>query len=70
MESNFCFVYFSSFLFFYIDLIYFIFICFSNHLYGQDTLHVDVYDKDLIKNDKIGSLVINLKDLYEQSMCY
>ncbi len=37
---------------------------FSNHLKGQDTLHVGVYDKDLIFDDKIGSVKINLQELY------
>ncbi|CAF1263796.1 unnamed protein product [Rotaria sordida] len=37
-----------------------------NHLKGQDILHIDVYDKDLIINDKIGSLKINLEDLYHK----
>ncbi|CAF3093897.1 unnamed protein product [Rotaria socialis] len=36
-----------------------------NHLKGQNFLHIDVYDKDLLFNDKIGSLKINLQDLYE-----
>jgi len=46
------------------DLIkYFYF--FGNHLKGQDILHVDVYDKDLIFDDKIGSVQINLQDLFE-----
>ncbi len=31
---------------------------------GQDTLHIDVYDKDTFVNDKIGSLQIDLQDLY------
>jgi Ca2+-dependent lipid-binding protein len=40
------------------------FYLFSNHLKGQDTLHIDVYDKDTFVNDKIGSLQIDLQDLY------
>jgi Ca2+-dependent lipid-binding protein len=38
----------------------------SNHLKGQDILHVDVYDKDLIFDDKIGSVQIHLQDLYQK----
>lgn len=41
---------------------------FSNHLKGQDILHVDVYDEDTIKNDKIGSIQINLKHVYDQGL--
>ncbi|CAF4220046.1 unnamed protein product [Rotaria sp. Silwood2] len=37
-----------------------------NHLYGQDILHVDVYDEDSVKNDKIGSVEIDLRPLYEK----
>ena len=37
---------------------------FSNHLYGQDTLHLDIYDKDTIKDEKIGSVQIDLHQLY------
>ncbi|CAF0979171.1 unnamed protein product [Rotaria sordida] len=37
-----------------------------NHLYGQDTLHVDVYDEDSVKHDKIGSVEIDLHQLYEK----
>ena len=38
---------------------------FSNHLYGQDILHVDVYDEDSMKDEKIGSVQINLQQLYQ-----
>ena len=37
---------------------------FSNHLVGQDILHVDVYDEDSVKDEKIGSIQIDLNDLY------
>jgi Ca2+-dependent lipid-binding protein len=39
---------------------------FSTHFPGQDILHVRVYDKDLIFDDKIGSTKINLQDLYKK----
>lgn len=39
---------------------------FRNHLYGQDILHVDVYDEDSVKDEKIGSVRIDLRDLYEK----
>jgi len=39
---------------------------FRNHLTGQDTLHVDVCDKDPLKEDIIGSFIIDLRDLYEK----
>ncbi len=39
---------------------------FSNHLSGQDILHVDVYDEDSVKNEKIGSVKIDLHQLYEK----
>jgi hypothetical protein len=42
---------------------------FSNHLTGQDTLHVDVCDKDPLKEDNIASLQIDLRDLYEKRIC-
>ncbi len=42
---------------------------FSNHLTGQDTLHVDVCDKDPLKEDYIASLQIDLRDLYEKRIC-
>jgi Ca2+-dependent lipid-binding protein len=35
-------------------------------LKGQDILHVDVYDADFILDDRIGSVQINLQDLYEK----
>lgn len=38
----------------------------SNHLTGQDNLHIDVYDQDSLKDDKIGSANIDLNDLYRQ----
>jgi Ca2+-dependent lipid-binding protein len=60
LESNFYFV--RSF---YLEL-NFIFYLFSNHCHGQDILHLDVYDKDLIRNDQIGSVQIDLHDLYEK----
>jgi Ca2+-dependent lipid-binding protein len=47
-----------------------IFIYFSNHFQGQDILHIDVYDEDTIKNDNIGSLQIDLRDLYEKRIYY
>ncbi|CAF0970901.1 unnamed protein product [Rotaria sordida] len=37
-----------------------------NHLEGQDILHVDVYDEDTIIDDKIGSIQIDLRDLYHK----
>jgi Ca2+-dependent lipid-binding protein len=48
----------SSFFFYFRKL-------FSNHLSGQDTLHVDVYDEDSVKNEKIGSVQIDLHPLYD-----
>ncbi|CAF1682258.1 unnamed protein product [Adineta ricciae] len=36
-----------------------------NHLTGQDTLHVHIYDEDQIKDEKIGSVIIDLHQLYE-----
>lgn len=39
---------------------------FSNHLHGQDILHVDVYDEDSVKDEKIGSVQIDLHDLYDK----
>ena len=44
-----------------------IFLLFSNHIKGQDILHVDVYDEDLIFDDKIGSVKINLQELYAKN---
>jgi len=35
-------------------------------LRGQDTLHIDVYDEDSLKDEKIGSLKIDLRDLYDK----
>ena len=43
---------------------------FSNHLHGQDTLHVEVYDEDSVRNEKIGSIGINLNDLYEKGSLF
>jgi Ca2+-dependent lipid-binding protein len=43
---------------------------FSNHFQGQDILHVDVYDEDILKNDNIGSLKIDLQDLYKNRIYY
>ena len=40
---------------------------FRNHLQGQDTLHIDVFDEDKLKDDRIGSAKIDLKNLYEKS---
>lgn len=40
---------------------------FRNHLHGQDTLFIEVFDEDKLKNDRIGSAKIDLKDLYEKS---
>ncbi|CAF0809665.1 unnamed protein product [Adineta steineri] len=37
----------------------------NNHLKGQNILHVDVYDKDRIRDDRIGSIEINLEELYD-----
>lgn len=39
---------------------------FSNHLSGQDTLHIVVYDQDSMKDEKIGTLKIDLRDLYQK----
>lgn len=39
---------------------------FSNHLHGQDHLHIDVYDEDSVKDEKIGSVKIDLKELYDK----
>jgi len=62
LESSFCFVsQFNSM------KIIFEFCFVSNHLTGQDKLHVDVYDKDSLKDDKIGSVTIDLQDLYQQN---
>lgn len=64
MESNICLVRcFSSSSFCSRDIIS---PWFSNHLSGQDTLHVDVYDEDSLKDEKIGSVHVNLNDLYEK----
>ena len=65
MESN---SYFVSFFFSFSFLFQLIFDLFSNHLQGQDILHIDVYDKDTIKNDKIGSSIIDLNSLYQKSI--
>jgi Ca2+-dependent lipid-binding protein len=46
--------------------IYFFYLLFRNHLRGQDILHVEVYDEDFIFDDKIGSVKINLQELYEK----
>jgi len=40
----------------------------SNHLNGQNILHVDVYDEDSVKNEIIGSIQIDLHELYEKSL--
>ncbi|CAF1386486.1 unnamed protein product [Rotaria sp. Silwood1] len=37
-----------------------------NHLRGQDTLHIDVYDHDTIRNQIIGYIQIDLRYLYQQ----
>ncbi|CAF3813680.1 unnamed protein product, partial [Adineta steineri] len=37
-----------------------------NHLTGQDILNVDIYDEDSVKDEKIGSIQINLHDLYKK----
>ena len=37
----------------------------SNLLKGQDHLHIDVYDKDLVGKDSIGSAKISLKKIEE-----
>jgi Ca2+-dependent lipid-binding protein len=66
MESIFCFVRF--FLLFSKEIN--ISVYFSNHFQGQDILHVDVYDDDIIKNDIIGSLKIDLQDLYQKRIYY
>ena len=39
---------------------------FRNHLTGQDLLHVDVYDEDSIIDEKIGSIQIDLHQLYQK----
>ncbi len=62
MESIICFVDFS--LFFLVRILYIY--LFSNHLSGQDTLHIDVYDEDSLKDEKIGSFKIDLRDLYDK----
>jgi len=46
--------------------IYIFYLLFRNHLHGQDILHVEVYDEDFIFDDKIGSVKINLQELYEK----
>ncbi|CAF2551416.1 unnamed protein product [Rotaria sp. Silwood2] len=38
-----------------------------NHLQGQNILHIDVYDEDTIKNERIGSLQIDLHRLYDKN---
>ena len=43
---------------------------FSDHVKGQDILHVGVYDKDLIFDDKIGSIKIDLQELYRKGFVY
>jgi len=45
-----------------------IIVYFSNHLSGQDILHVIVYDEDSVVNEKIGSIQIDLNDLYEKGL--
>ncbi len=47
-------------------MISFFLIIFSNHLTGQDDLHIDVYDEDSVKDEKIGSIKIDLRDLYQK----
>ncbi|CAF3763944.1 unnamed protein product [Rotaria sp. Silwood1] len=42
------------------------YISFSNHLTGQNILYIDVYDEGIVKNHKIGSVEIDLNDLYRQ----
>ncbi|CAF1941771.1 unnamed protein product [Rotaria magnacalcarata] len=37
-----------------------------NHLHGQNTLHLDIYDEDAIKDEKIGSVIIDLHHLYDK----
>lgn len=37
---------------------------------GQDILHIDIYDKDLIFDDKIGSTEIDLHELYDKSSSF
>ncbi|CAF0821088.1 unnamed protein product [Rotaria sordida] len=37
-----------------------------NHLRGQDTLHIDVYDQDTFNNQLIGFIHIDLHDLYNK----
>jgi Ca2+-dependent lipid-binding protein len=44
------------------------FICLVIIYTDNDILHIDVYDEDTIKNDKIGSLIIDLHHLYHQSI--
>ncbi|CAF1396618.1 unnamed protein product [Rotaria sp. Silwood1] len=36
-----------------------------NHLQDQHILHINIYDEDTIKNEKIGSLQIDLHRLYD-----
>ena len=59
-----------SFLFFFVIKTKHLFCLFSNHLRGQDILHIDIYDKDLIFDDKIGSLQIDLHELYTKSILF
>jgi Ca2+-dependent lipid-binding protein len=60
MNHLFCKIDFSSF---YFDLFVGLF---SNHLKGQDTLHIDIYDEDTVEDEIIGSIQIDLLDLYQR----
>jgi hypothetical protein len=41
---------------------------FSNHLPGQDILHIDANHEDTIIDNKIGSSQIDLRDLYHNGI--
>jgi len=41
---------------------------FRNHFQGLNLLRVDVFDKDLFIDDKIGSVIIDLTNLTEKSI--
>jgi Ca2+-dependent lipid-binding protein len=45
-------------------------IIFSNQLSGQDILHVNVYDEDSVINEKIGSIQIDLHELYNKGLLF
>lgn len=41
------------------------FLCFSNLRKGEDTLHLKVYDEDVVGKDSIGSGKISLKKIQQ-----